>query len=89
MAELTLSYEVSKTSRRSARRQVCKKLFCCNSLVKDALAGLSPLKGMPLKELRCDFDKDRDALILDGIATLEKINDIPVASFWTKVGPPV
>lgn len=44
---------------------------------------------MPLKELRCGFDKDRDALILDGIATLEKINDILAASFWTKVGPPV
>ncbi|MBI5821861.1 MAG: protein kinase [Verrucomicrobia bacterium] len=58
-------------------------LWCNNTKVTD----LSPLKGMPLKELRCDFDKDRDALILDGIATLEKINDIPAASFWTKVGP--
>lgn len=58
-------------------------LWCNNTKVTD----LSPLKGMPLKELRCDFDKERDALILDGIATLEKINDIPAASFWTKVGP--
>jgi eukaryotic-like serine/threonine-protein kinase len=50
------------------------------------ITNLYPLKGMPLKELRCDFDKDRDALVLDGIATLEKINDMPAASFWTKVG---
>ena len=41
---------------------------------------------MPLKELRCNFDKDRDAPVLSGITTLEKINDLPAASFWTKVG---
>ncbi len=57
-------------------------LWCDHTKVAD----LSPLKGMPLKELRCDFDKDRDAPILSSIATLEKINDLPAASFWTKVG---
>ncbi|MBI5683843.1 MAG: protein kinase [Verrucomicrobia bacterium] len=60
-------------------------LWCNNTRVSD----LSPLKGMPLKELRCDFDKERDALVLDGLDTLERINDIPAASFWTKVGPVV
>ena len=57
-------------------------LWCDHTKVAD----LSLLKGMPLKELRCDFDKDRDAPVLSGIATLEKINDLPAASFWTKVG---
>lgn len=58
-------------------------LWCNDTKVTD----LSPLNGMPLRELRCDFVKDRDALILDRIATLERINNMPAASFWTKVGP--
>ncbi len=57
-------------------------LWCDHTKV----SGLGSLKGMPLKELRCDFDKDRDASILSGIATLEKINDLPAAAFWTRVG---
>ena len=58
-------------------------LWCNDTKVTD----LSPLQGMPLKELRCDFVKERDALILDRIATLERINNMPAASFWTKAGP--
>ena len=58
-------------------------LWCNNTRVTN----LSPLKGMPLKELRCNFVKERDAIILDGIVTLERINDMPAASFWTKAGP--
>ena len=57
-------------------------LWCDHTKV----VNLWPLKGMPLKELRCDFDKDRDASILNDIVTLEKINDLPAASFWTRVG---
>ncbi|MCX6911144.1 MAG: hypothetical protein NTY01_24315, partial [Verrucomicrobia bacterium] len=58
-------------------------LWCNDTKVTD----LSPLQRMPLKELRCDFVKERDALILDRIATLERINNMPAASFWTKAGP--
>jgi Leucine-rich repeat (LRR) protein len=60
-------------------------LWCNDTKVTD----LSPLQGMPLKELRCDFVKDRDAVILDRIVTLERINNMPAAAFWTKAGPVV
>jgi serine/threonine protein kinase/formylglycine-generating enzyme required for sulfatase activity/Leucine-rich repeat (LRR) protein len=46
---------------------------------------LSLLKGMPLKELACDFQPERDAEILRPIKTLEKINGKPVAEFWKDV----
>jgi Leucine-rich repeat (LRR) protein len=44
---------------------------------------LSLLKGMPLKELTCDFRPDRDAEILRSVKTLETINGKPAAEFWT------
>jgi Leucine-rich repeat (LRR) protein len=40
---------------------------------------------MPLKELICDFQPDRDAEILRSIKTLEKINGKPAAEFWKDV----
>jgi hypothetical protein len=46
---------------------------------------LSPLKGMPLKELSCDFQPERDAEILRSIKTLETINGKPAAEFWRDV----
>jgi hypothetical protein len=46
---------------------------------------LSLLKGMPLKELDCDFRPDRDTAILRSIKTLEKINGKPAAEFWKDV----
>jgi hypothetical protein len=42
---------------------------------------LSPLEGMPLKELNCDLKSQRDAEILRAIKTLEKINEKPAAEF--------
>ncbi len=45
-------------------------LACTHTPVSD----LSPLKGVPLKELRCDFKPERDAAILLSIKTLENIN---------------
>jgi hypothetical protein len=49
------------------------------------LKDLSPLKRMPLKELRCDFEPERDAEILRSIKTLESINGKPVKEFWKEV----
>ena len=49
------------------------------------VADLSPLKGMPLKELYCDFQPERDAAILRSIKTLENINGKPAAEFWKDV----
>jgi Leucine-rich repeat (LRR) protein len=46
---------------------------------------LSPLKDTPLKELRCDFDPNRDTEILRSIKTLEQVNGLPVAEFWKQV----
>jgi hypothetical protein len=40
---------------------------------------------MPLKELSCDFNPDRDTKILRSVKTLEKINDKPAAEFWRAV----
>ena len=36
------------------------------------VSDLSPLKGMPLKDLGCDFKPERDAEILRSIKTLER-----------------
>jgi hypothetical protein len=46
---------------------------------------LSPLRGMPLKHLSCDFKPERDAALLRAIKTLETINRKPAADFWKEV----
>jgi hypothetical protein len=50
-----------------------------------AVADLSPLKGLPLKEVSCEFKPERDAAILRSIKTLEKINGKPAKEFWKEV----
>jgi hypothetical protein len=45
---------------------------------------LSPLKGLPLKWLYCNFP-ERDAALLRSIKTLETINGKPAAEFWKEV----
>jgi hypothetical protein len=57
-------------------------LRCQESQVGD----LTPLKGMPLQALGCDFKPERDTEVLRGIKTLTHINDLPVADFWKKHG---
>ena len=52
------------------------------------MSDLSPLKGMPLKELGCDFKPERDAEILRSIKTLETINGKPAAEFWKEFEAP-
>ena len=49
------------------------------------MTGLSPLKGLHLKNLFCKFDASRDAKMLRAIKTLETINGKPVAEFWKEV----
>ena len=46
---------------------------------------LSPVKGMRLKELFCDFQRERDAEVLRLLTTLERINGKPAAEFWKEV----
>jgi len=58
-------------------------LWCNNTRVTD----LTPIQSAPLQEIKCDFVAARDAAILRGIKTLAKINDLPAATFWIKVGP--
>ena len=60
-------------------------LWCDKAKVTD-LSPLARVSG-PLKELRCDFVPERDAAVLRGIKTLEKINNVPAAAFWAKAGP--
>jgi hypothetical protein len=40
---------------------------------------------MPLTNLNCDFQPERDAAILRSIKTLEQINAKPAAEFWKEV----
>jgi hypothetical protein len=49
------------------------ELQCNQTKVSD----LSPLKELPLKQLWCDFNPDRDAAVLRSIETLETINGKP------------
>jgi serine/threonine protein kinase len=46
------------------------------------IVDITPLKDLPLKEITCDFKPERDAAILRGIKTLEKINDKEAMQFW-------
>jgi hypothetical protein len=57
-------------------------LWCHNTKVSD----LSVLRGMPLKDLKCDFRPERDADILRSIKTLQKINDKSPTAFWMDAG---
>jgi hypothetical protein len=56
-------------------------LDCRSTKVTD----LSLLKGMPLKELLCNFIPARDTKILRSIKTLEKINGKEAKEFWREV----
>ena len=62
----------------------CKNLTLLR-IEKTKATDLSLLKGMPLKELHCDFKPDRDAEILRPITTLETINGKPAVEFWKEV----
>lgn len=62
----------------------------CKDLVRlymgdTKVADLSLLKGMPLNELYCGFQPERDAAILRSIKRLENINGKPAAEFWKDV----
>jgi serine/threonine protein kinase/Leucine-rich repeat (LRR) protein len=47
---------------------------------------LALLEGMPLKSLHCDLQQaSRNAELLRGIKTLEKINEKPAAEFWKQI----
>src|SRR5262249_48286045 len=49
---------------------------------KSKLTDLSPLRGLPLKELYGEFEPTRDAFVLRSIKTLTRINGKPAAEFW-------
>jgi hypothetical protein len=40
---------------------------------------------MPLKEIWCNFEAERDAEVLRTIKTLEKINNKPRQEFWDEL----
>jgi hypothetical protein len=57
-------------------------LACNNTQVSD----LSPLKGMKLRILFCDFDAKRDAEILRSMKSLGVINGKVAKQFWEDAG---
>jgi len=65
----------------ATHRLEARILDCSYTKVTD----LSPLKGMPLVELRCEFKAERDAELLRSIKTLKTINLQPAKSFWKDV----
>jgi hypothetical protein len=62
----------------------CKDLTVL-SIDDTKVTDLSLLERMPLKELYCDFQYERDAKVLRSIKTLEKINSKSAAEFWKEV----
>jgi hypothetical protein len=62
----------------------CKKLTYLD-LSGTKVSDLTPLQGLPLKDLRCDFKAERDAKILRSLPTLETINGKPAKEFWAEV----
>jgi hypothetical protein len=59
-----------------------KAQSCENNPVRSDLV---PLKGMPLEEPFCDFQRERDTAVLRSLTTLDSINDKPAAGFWKEV----
>ncbi len=53
---------------------------CKNTEILD----LAPVREMPLQQLSLDFKLWRDQPILQGIKTLQTINDVPASAFWAK-----
>jgi hypothetical protein len=49
---------------------------------------ISVLKDMPLREVMCDFQRERDEAVLRSLMTLETINGKPAAQFWNEVAAP-
>ena len=43
------------------------------------------LKKLPLTDLQCTFDPERDTQALRAIKTIERVNDVPIAEFWRRV----
>jgi hypothetical protein len=58
-----------------------RTLHCHNTQIAD----LSAPEEMPPKEIRCDFQAERDADRLRAIETLETINGKPARDFWKEV----
>ncbi|HVS34717.1 MAG TPA: hypothetical protein VMS17_03985 [Gemmataceae bacterium] len=57
-------------------------LLCDKANIKD----LSPIKHMPLKEIRCDFDRKPDGDVLRAVPTLETINGKAAPAFYKSQG---
>src|SRR5262249_13396258 len=51
-------------------------------IVRAKVSDLSPLKGLPPKQLWLDYQPQRDAALLRSRTGLEQINDKPAAEFW-------
>jgi internalin A len=56
------------------------------SLLRMAVTDLTPIEGMPLKQLRLDYRPGRKAFVRS-FPELEFINEKPVAEFWKEVAP--
>jgi Leucine-rich repeat (LRR) protein len=54
------------------------------SLLRIGVTDLTPIQGMPLKQLRLDYRPDREKFVRS-FKGLELINDKPVAEFWKEV----
>jgi hypothetical protein len=54
------------------------------SLLRTAVTDLTPIEGMPLKQVRLDYRPDRKEF-LRSFAGLEFINEMPAAEFWKEV----
>jgi hypothetical protein len=46
------------------------------------VSDLTPLEGMPLRQLGLDFQAERDTEVLRSLTGLQQINDMPAAEFW-------
>jgi serine/threonine protein kinase len=49
---------------------------------------ISVLKDMPLREVMCDFQRERDEAVLRALPTLNIINRKPAAQFWKELAAP-
>jgi hypothetical protein len=54
------------------------------SLLRTAVTDLTPIQGMPLKQLRLDYRPDREKFVRS-FKDLKFINEKPAAEFWKEV----
>ncbi len=65
-----------------SKMRTLHRLYCEGCPITD----FRPIASLPLKQIRGDFQMDRDEEVLRSMKSLQFINGLPVEDFWRQVG---